>query len=62
MLKTLVRMHLTRVLRHFDIKSFYVTLTVCTVDFEMPNFFAAHLTVALLSIIKCARDTTLSEM
>lgn len=51
MSKTLVRMYLTRVLRHFDVKSFYVALTVCTVDLEMPNFFAAARTVDLLSIM-----------
>ena len=38
-------------LRHFYIKSFYIVTTVCTVDFETPNCFAAVRTVAFSSII-----------
>ena len=38
-------------LRHFYIKSFCLVTTVCTVDLEIPNFFAASRTVHLCSIM-----------
>ena len=50
------------ILRHFYIKSFYLVTTVCTVDLEIPNFLAAHRTVALFSIIYSASVITLSDM
>lgn len=45
-------------LRHFYIKSFCLVTTVCTVDFEILNCFAAFLTVALFSIIYSASKIT----
>lgn len=48
--------------RHFYIKSFYLVTTVCTVDLEIPNFFAVVLTVALFSIMYSASITVLSSM
>ena len=50
------------ILRHFYIKSFCLVTTVCTVDFEIPNFFAVILTVALFSIMYSASLTVLSSM
>ena len=48
--------------RHFYIKSFCLVTTVCTVDLEIPNFFAVVLTVALFSIMYSASITVLSSM
>ena len=36
--------------------------TVCTVDLEMPNFFAVSLTVALVWIINSATSTARSSI
>ena len=43
-------------------ESFYFVTTICTVLFDIPKCFAACLTVALLSIIYCAINNTLSSI
>ena len=37
-------------------------MSLCTVDFEIPNFFAVSLTVALVCIINFATSTALSSI
>ena len=43
-------------------KPFQFITSVCTVDFEIPNFFAVSLTVALVCIINFATSTALSSI
>ena len=55
MSKTLVRIHLTRVLRHFDIKSFYVTPTICIVGTEYQIMI--HTDVEALISVRVGENT-----
>ena len=41
---------------------FWSVTSVCTVDFEIPNFFAAPLTVSFESIIYCAKQIARSSI